>query len=115
MTFFKYREFLEKENEYLKKKIELLEERNHELVKAFLPKSPAVTEIKAQIPTVKHSIVENEDQARCSCGWTFHSSDPGELQTEISSHYRSTSVKGGRKSWPQVKSMVESAAQMETT
>lgn len=107
-------EFLTQQNKRLEQRIVNLEELNLELSRSLFTKTPTAPskEALAEKPPVKHVISkdENETTANCSCGWFFRSDDPGELQQQISSHYRASVVSRGRKSWPQVKALVETAA-----
>ena len=113
MIFFRYTMFLEKENEYLKQRVESLEARNQELVFALIP-NQKITPITAKENI--HTILSNDHgiKVTCACGWTASSDDPGVLQQEISSHFQQTVVSRGRKSWSQVKNILETEAERKS-
>lgn len=114
MIFFPYTRFLEKQLDRLEEKNAQLEQRNQELVLAILEKTKiSVTSqfAPSETSTEKHKIQKSETSASCSCGWNYYSSDPAELQQNISSHYRKISLPGGRKGWGQMKSILESGSE----
>ena len=112
MNFFRYTTFLEDENRHLKDRVEKLEARNQELV-LTLTSAPYREAPKEASKAKSHSISILESDAKCTCGWVIHEDDPAELQQAISAHYRQSSVPSGRKSWPQVKNALETAAATE--
>lgn len=106
---FGYQRFLENENRQLKKRIEALELRYHEMVLAYGNRNPFPEAAKV---TPKHTMSKTETTARCSCGWSVANSDPVILQGEITKHYRGNVIPGGRSSnWPQTRAKLETAAE----
>jgi hypothetical protein len=102
MLWFKsrYTTYLEEEVERLRAKVGQLEA---ELILA----------VRQGEISAPHNMNKTDTRATCSCGWLYDSDDPGKLQTAISSHYREKIVHRGRKSWPQVKAMLETTSQKE--
>ncbi len=106
---FGYTKFLEKENERLHRRIEALEQRNQELVLNITVRAP-LPEAKA---TPKHTMSKSETKAQCTCGWHVVTDDPVKLQQEITNHYRSYAVSGGRKNWAQARAELESKGETD--
>ena len=104
MMFFAYTQFLERENNHLKSRIEALELRNQELVLTLTSK---ISIPQAPKPKQKHEMKKTETSASCSCGWNAVRNDPAELQQEIEAHYHQSTAPLTRRSWPQIKAMAE--------
>ncbi len=110
--FFRYTRFLEKENGYLKSRIESLEARNQELVLSMLSRDISSQISEPPKPQLKHTISRLQNKATCTCGWICTSEDPGTLQSEISAHYREGVVPFNRKkSWVHAKAALEGASE----
>lgn len=115
MIFFRYRHYLEQQIEELKTEKAELMARNDKLVEALVPVLRKMNETMATTPKVEetarvaHRMNTVADSATCSCGWHANCGDPALLQQAISDHYRENirSLRAGRKSWPQVKQMLE--------
>ena len=117
MIFFRYRRYLEQQIAELKEENRRLEEKNDKLTEALVPILRRMNE-KTEKPTTaqeivekkqEHKILKSEGHAECKCGWSTDSQDPAELQNEIANHHRKivNSLRGGRKSWIQIKTMLE--------
>jgi hypothetical protein len=114
MWFFRYTAFLENQNKILNEKVEALENRNHALVLEILSKVSISALSAPEKPEPKHKMEHLNNRANCSCGWTYVSEDPGQLQTAIVAHYREIPANRGRKTWAQARVALETAAEAET-
>ena len=112
--FFRYTRHLEEEIKDLKAALRDLHQQNEKLLETILllckPKITTAGEMAHVVKPPEHVMDKGPRHASCSCGWNCLNDDPGELQQEISAHYRKNlqpSVKAaGRKSWPQIKNVL---------
>jgi hypothetical protein len=121
MIFFgtKYVELLERELETARMEIERLRASNSHLTDVIVRMSSPATSSSAPPRTAAdmvqkkplHQMKKAEKSAECLCGWHVLCDDPVELQQKVSAHYRETLQpvrSAGRKTWPQIKNMLES-------
>lgn len=115
---FGYKKFLLQVIEDQKQQIKELQARNNQLVDSMVPILRRMNEPKgAQIPLSTevpqkpnmHKLVYGNSKVTCSCGFEKRSTDTAELQEAASNHHRehTSSLRGGRKSWPQIKNQLE--------
>lgn len=114
MIFFsRYIKFLEKQIEELKAEKKQLQTRVEELTNALVPvlRKNTVNDasILEAIKKPKHDISHDNRSAKCICGWVVIEDDPAELQQAIATHNHQSfgAVKMVRKSWPEIKRVLE--------
>src|SRR5215469_14002468 len=115
-TLFPYTRYLELEIKELKEERARLLELLAQAIATrapTVPSAPPRTAADMLKDHVTHRVEPTATGARCICGEIFTGGDPGTLQTAISAHITEqtrAAVRGGRKSWPEIRRKAEDTA-----